>query len=101
MYKQPSLYSCTRRIHIRFSVSRVARFSNGITVTLFYTSEIGVYIYIFSSESIQAIYSIVVYHPVHKNKSHNPFPGFRNARERVSQPEARHTPKSFPKLLQY
>src|SRR6266576_6182938 len=33
MYKQPKLYSCTRRIHIRFSVSRVARFSNGITVT--------------------------------------------------------------------
>src|SRR6266576_157861 len=33
MYKQPSLYSCTRRIHIRFSVSRVARSSNGITVT--------------------------------------------------------------------
>src|SRR6266576_2080086 len=33
MYKQPSLYSCTRRIHIQFSVSRVARSSNGITVT--------------------------------------------------------------------
>src|SRR6266576_2179474 len=33
MYKQPKLYSCTRRIHIRFSVSRVVRSSNGITVT--------------------------------------------------------------------
>src|SRR6266576_6878012 len=33
MYKQPSLYSCTRRIHIRFSVSRVARSSNGKSVT--------------------------------------------------------------------
>src|SRR6266550_2279821 len=40
MYKQPKLYSCTRRIHIRFSVSRVARSSNGITVTLFYTLEV-------------------------------------------------------------
>src|SRR6266550_803564 len=33
MYKQPKLYSCTRRIYIRFSVSRVARSSNGTPVT--------------------------------------------------------------------
>ncbi len=34
------LYSCTWQIYIRFSVSRVARSSNGITVTLFYTFEV-------------------------------------------------------------